>query len=95
MVEITFDDTNIQAHLNESLWVDLESEYDHIGRPILTKFRKMFFIEYVDYYVFCEQLHNWFIDNNIEYKLFWVGLTETGIQLKKDSDAILFKLTWG
>jgi hypothetical protein len=46
------------------------------------------------YYSFIDEIHNWFMDNNIYYRLDYVSINTTDIIFKKESDAILFKLTW-
>jgi hypothetical protein len=48
------------------------------------------------YYVIDPKLHEWFASNHIVYSLSFVDLCakDSTITFQKDSDAVLFKLTW-
>ena len=46
-------------------------------------------------YVFCDTVHQWFLDNNIDYELSYIDKEKTRISFKNKEDALLFKLTWG
>ena len=46
------------------------------------------------YHYFIDDIHNWFIDNSIKYKIKYVSKDDTEIIFNKESDAVLFKLTW-
>ena len=87
MVNIIVSDDNLREHIGFYLWVavDLNGNKD---RPALDSGGNVGF-------AFCEKIHSWFIDNNIQYKLFEVDYDYTGISFKTNEDAVLFKLTWG
>ena len=48
----------------------------------------------LEYHTFIDEIHNWFKDNNIKYKLKCISNVETEIIFNNETDAILFKLTW-
>ena len=89
MVNIIFKDNKIRGHLDQQechnhIW--RERFYD--DQPVLNNPNTGNSIG------FCREVSKWFLEFNIKYKLFWVSNTATGITFEKESDAILFKLTW-
>ena len=52
---------------------------------------------YNNFYSLSEELHQWMIENNIEYKLFFTGFSKDPWWIIEISDldkAMLYKLTW-
>jgi len=59
---------------------------------------------FIKYYALSKDLYEWFEENNIKYRIFWIKpkynheyLNEWGwrIEIFSNDDAVLFKLTWG
>jgi len=46
------------------------------------------------YYIFCKEIRQWMIDNKIKYRLKYISNRSSEIKFFKESDAMLFKLTW-
>ena len=86
MVDVKVLDTKLRVIAGFMLWISVDANYTR--RPVLKRSKSEVFI-------FCKKIDDWFIENNIEYKLFWIDYDYTGITFEKESDAILFKLTWG
>ena len=82
--------------------IDLEFAFDTVNknfgkviweRPIYP-FKKPR-VKFLDAsYSFIDDLHNWFIENNIDYDFVKSSFKAATIRFKNQSDAILFKLTW-
>jgi hypothetical protein len=85
MIDLIFEDSKIKNSSNSSMWsVSNASDTSlSLRNPYNETMIK-----------FSPKLSDWFKDNNIEYKLFWVDFTHTGISFSFEEDAILFKLTW-
>jgi hypothetical protein len=85
MIEITFEDQRIVDHsgiINIWSW----SHNSFKDRP------NMFSID--EYYAFHTEIHEWFLENGIQYSLEYNNFHKTTIVFKNESDALLFKLTW-
>jgi hypothetical protein len=88
MITIDINDNKISENLRENVW-DYFSQTPPPDRPR---------INYATgWLVFKYELHTWFIENNIKYSLTYSKSEEncTQIHFEKESDALLFKLTWG
>ena len=90
MVDIIFEDIKIERHLDylgvsDTIW---KHKKDFYNQPTLKNPNTGNNIG------FTNKIEEWFIYNNITYKLFWVSNSRTGISFEKMSDLILFKLTW-
>ena len=46
------------------------------------------------FYTFNDEIHKWCRENKINYSLEFISTSSTNICFEKESDAILFKLTW-
>jgi len=88
MIEIIFEDHILRDKLpTQSLWKDRRS--GNHDRPFIIDIdNKNRTFELVD------EIHQWFIDNNLSYKTKWTSEYESCLIFEKESDAILFKLTW-
>jgi hypothetical protein len=84
MIQVTFNDDKFREYLGQRPWRRVSNSF--CGRPGITY--------KTEYCTFIDEIHQWFIDNNIEYSFADATLETTDIVFQKESDAILFKLTW-
>jgi len=89
VIEIIFEDDILNQRIEQNIWIAKKDINDILSfnRPWFNDDRK-------EWYVFKDDVHFWFIDNNIKYFLFNVSVWETGIRFENTKDAMLFKLTW-
>ena len=90
MIRFTIIDKNISEKIGTHAWKTYEYPITFdLKRPYIKEpsFNGRCFI-------FDNVIHNWFIENNIEYNVYWNTDKITDIEFEKESDAVLFKLTW-
>jgi len=97
MIELIFKDKSINEKIGKDIWclldkkrANYQEEFLRLNRPQLKYYEsnsscQLFFID---------QIHFWFIENNIKYSLEFISRDFTKILFEKESDAVLFKLTW-
>jgi hypothetical protein len=83
MIQLTFDDDTIWNYLGNTPWTSTAPSSERPGVTYKEEFC-----------VFIDEMHQWFTDRNIEYSFTGATLRTTDILFQKESDAMLFKLTW-
>jgi hypothetical protein len=84
MIKVTFEDCRLAEYLEEDVFKS--SLYPFIDQPNFS-FNDRF-------HAFNENLHSWFVDNAISYSFANALYYYTTLIFEKESDAVLFKLTW-
>ena len=86
MIKINFKDEILSEKVgNIPIWKSAKDD-EYLKRPDVRATQHR--------WILINEIHQWFVDYNIEYSMVMIDRFSTTISFQKESNAFLFKLTW-